>query len=86
MQGAYDLFNELFLSTEISGYFGPLALVVIGYLLTKKEKNLGIFLIIVESLLIAQYLALIEATPDYWWQVIILLLGVILCAIQLIDR
>jgi len=81
-----NLFQELFLSTEMWGYFGPLALVIIGYLLTKKERSLGIFLIIVESLLIAQYLALIEATPNYWWQVIILLLGVVQCAFQLMDR
>lgn len=81
-----NLFSELFLSTEMWGYFGPLGLVVIGILLTKKDKNLGIILIIVDSLLIAQYFALIEATPDYWWQVIILLLGIVQCAIQLIDR
>ena len=77
---------DLFLSTSLWGYFGPLALVVGGFLLTKKEKNLGIFMIIVDSLVIFQYLTLIEATPDYWWHVIILLLGVIQCTIQLIDR
>jgi len=81
-----NLFDELFLSTEMWGYFGPLALVVIGYLLTKKNKELGIIFIIVDSLLMAQYFALVEATPNYWWQVIILLLGVIQCTIQLIDR
>jgi len=81
-----NLFDELFLSTEMWGYFGPLALVVIGYLLTKKNKELGIIFIIVDSLLMAQYFALVEATPNYWWQVIILLLGVIQCTIVLIDR
>ena len=81
-----NIFYQLFLSTELWGYFGPVGLVVIGFLLTKKEKALGIFMIIVESLLIAQYLALIEATPEYWWHVIILLLGVVQCAIVLIDR
>lgn len=86
MQGVYDLFFELFLSTEISGYFGPLAFVVVGFLITKKEKGLGILMIILYSLVIAQYLALISATPSYWWQVIILLLGVIQCTIVLIDR
>ena len=73
-----SMFYQLFFSLNMWGYLGPIALVVIGYLLTKKEKNLGIFVIIVESLVIAQYLALIEATPDYWWNVIILLLGVLL--------
>ena len=86
MQGAYDLFYELFLSLEISGYFGPLGLVIIGYLLIQKEKALGIFMIIVDSLVISHYLTLVEATPDYWWHVIILILGVIQCTIQMITK
>ena len=77
---------DFFLNTDMLGYLGPLALVVGGILITKKEKSLGIFFIIVHSLVIFQYLALLEATPDYWWQVIILLLGVVQCTIQLIDR
>ena len=79
-------FNELFLSTELWGYFGALALVIIGYTFTKKEKNLGIFFIIVDSLVIWEYLELVEATPDYWWQIIILILGVIYCTTQLMNR
>ena len=79
-------FDELFLSTEMWGYFGPLALVVIGWLLTKKEKPLGIFMIIVDSLVIAQYLALVAVTPDYWWHIIILLLGVIQCVFRTVSR
>ena len=80
-----SMFYQLFFSLNMWGYLGPIALVVIGYLLTKKEKNLGIFVIIVESLIIAQYLALIEATPDYWWNVIILLLGGLLTIGQWIS-
>ena len=79
-------FDELFLSTEMWGYFGPLGLVVIGFLLTKKEKGLGIFFIIVDSLVIAHYFTLLEATPDYWWHIIILLLGVIVCMMQSVSR
>jgi len=82
----FNIFSELFLSTELWGYFGPLGLVIIGYLLTKKEKNLGIFMVIVDSLIIAQYFALVDATPYYWWHIIILLLGVVLCAFQSMDR
>jgi hypothetical protein len=83
---AINWFEELFLSTEMWGYFGPLALIVIGYLLTKKDKNLGIFFIIVDSLLIAQYLALVAVTPNYWWQVFILILGVIQCTFRLASH
>jgi len=86
MQGAYDLFYELFLSTEIFSYFGPLALVIIGYFLTRREKPLGIFIIIIDSLVIAHYLTFIETTPWYWWHVFILILGVMQCIFQMIDR
>ncbi len=81
-----NIFELLFLSTEMWGYLGPVGLVVIGYLITKKDKNLGIIFIIVDSLIIWQYLDRIAATPDYWWHVIILLLGVIQCAFQMMDR
>ena len=77
---------DFFLNTDMLGYLGPLALVVGGFIITKKEKGLGIFFIIADSLIIYQYLALVSDTPDYWWQVIILLLGVVQCTIQLIDR
>jgi hypothetical protein len=75
MQGAYDLFYELFLSLEISGYLGPLAIVIIGSVVMKKEKFLGVMWFVVECLFMAQYFALVEATPDYWWHIFILMFG-----------
>jgi len=87
MQGAYDFFYELFLSTEISGYLGPLAIVVIGYMVAKKERGLGVLWFIVECLFMAHYFTLLEATPDYWWHIIILLLGCVVVLIPaLMDR
>jgi len=86
MQGAYDLFYELFLTLEISGYFGPLAIVIIGYFVLQKDKFLGVLWFVVECLIIAHYLALVEATPDYWWHIIILLLGAIQCAFMLMSK
>jgi uncharacterized membrane protein len=74
------------LSLEISGYFGPLALVVIGYLLIKQDKALGIFMFIVDSLVIWHYLTLVADTPDYWWHIIILILGVVQCVFQMMGR
>jgi hypothetical protein len=82
MQGAYDFFYELFLSTEISGYFGPLAIIIIGYFVAIKNKALGVLWFVVECLMMAQYFGLVEATPSYWWQIIILLLG---CVVVLIP-
>jgi len=79
-------FSEIFLSTEMWGYFGPLALVVIGYVIAKKERPLGIFFVIVDSLIIWYYLQLLSATPEYWWHIIILILGVIICSFQSLSR
>ena len=75
MQTAYDLLFELFLSTGMIGYLGPLAIVIIGYVVTKKDKTLGVLWFVVECLFIAQYFALLEATPEYWWHIFILLIG-----------
>jgi len=87
IQSAYDLLFELFLSTGITGYLGPLAIVIIGYMVTKKDKTLGVLWFVVECLFMAQYFALLEATPDYWWQIIILMVGGISsCVIPLMDR
>lgn len=87
MQGAYDLFTELFLSTEISGYLGPLAIVILGYMVMKKDKILGILWFVVECLFMAQYFDLVSATPDYWWQIFILLFGgLFTCVYPLWDR
>lgn len=87
MQGAYDLFYELFLSTEISSYFGPLALVIIGFFILKKDKVLGVLWFVVECLFIWHYTELVGATPFYWWHIYILLFGGLLTLVYpLWDR
>ena len=80
------IFYELFLSTSLWSYFGPLGLVIGGYLLTQKEKALGIFMIIVDSLVIWHYITLVSATPDYWWHIIILVLGVFQLTFQTFSK
>jgi hypothetical protein len=47
MNHALDLLNELFLSTELWGLLGPLAIVLFGAKLTKEDKNLGVMWYIV---------------------------------------
>ena len=88
MQGeAYDFLFEYFLSPEVSGYIGPLVLVICGYFLFKKDRTLGILWFIVECLFISQYLLLVGTTPDYWWQIIILMFGgFFTCVFPLWDR
>ena len=78
-------FEEIFLGLDMWGYFGVLALVVIGFYVTRQARELGIFFIIVDSLIIWQYLNLANYEL-YMWHVIILVLGVIQCAFRLTSR
>ena len=77
-----NIFEQLFLTTEIWGIFGPLTLVVAGFFITQKEKGLGILFIIVDSIIVYQYLQLVNYEL-YLWHVIILILGIILCTFQM---
>jgi len=81
IQSAYEFFYEIFLSTGISGYLGPMAIIIVGYILINKNTALGIIWFIVECLMIAQYAALLDATPDYIWQIYILLFGGLLTCV-----
>jgi len=81
-----NIFYDLFLTTDLWGLFGPLGLVVISYFMIKKARPLGIFFIIVDSVILAQYFALVDATPFYWWQIFVLILGVIQCMLQMISK
>ena len=79
--------EEVFLSLQIWGYFGPLALVIIGYAIARKNMLLGVLWFIVECLFIGHYLDLVSATPQYWWHIYILLLGgLFTCVFPLWDR
>jgi len=77
-----NIFEQLFLTTEMWGLFGPLALIVAGFFITQKEKGLGILFIIVDSIIVYQYLQLVNYEL-YLWHVIILILGIILCTFQM---
>jgi len=80
-----NIFEQLFLTTEMWGIFGPLALVVIGFFITQREKGLGIFFIIVDSIIVWQYLQ-IANYELYLWHVIILILGIMQCTFQLFGK
>ena len=70
-----SVFYQIFFSLEMWGYLGPIALVIGGYVVANKDKILGVLWFVVECLFISQYLTLVEATPDYWWHIFILLIG-----------
>ena len=80
--------DEIFLSTDLWGWFGPLLFITIVFLIltNKKAKPLGILFLIVEILMINFYLGLVEATPWYWWNIIIMILGMLICIAQLTSR
>jgi len=80
-----NIFEQLFLTTEMWGIFGPLALVVIGFFITQREKGLGIFFIIVDSIIVWQYLNTANYEL-YLWHVIILILGIMQCTFQLFGK
>ena len=70
-----NIFYVLFLSLEMWGYLGPVALVIIGYLVAERNTALGVMWFIVECLFVSRYIELVGATPDYWWHILIILLG-----------
>lgn len=82
-----NIFQELFLSTEMWGYFGPVALIACGLVLTKKDKSLGVIMFLVDCLCAYEYSTLLEATPAYIWHFLILIFGGILTLVPaLISR
>lgn len=78
MMQDFNIFEELFLSTEIWGYLGPFLLIFIGYLLVRKDPVLGVLWFIIECLIIAQYVPLAAVTPFYYWHIFILSVGGVL--------
>ncbi len=80
--------TDLFLSTDIWGLFGPFAMVLFGIFVISnpKYKPIGVLWIIVEFIALAKYFDLLTATPFYWWNIIILVLGVIISVFQLSSR
>jgi len=83
---AGSMFFQLFFSLNMWGYLGPLGLVILGYIVANKEKSLGIIWFIVECLVLANYLVLVESTPDYWWHIFILIIGLFSCVYPLWER
>ena len=84
----WDPIQALFLNDSIGGLIGPFGLLIIGFTLltNRKYKPLGGLWIIVEFIVIAQYFTLVDTTPFYWWNILILILGVIISTFQLIGK
>ena len=67
--------EDLFFNTDPLGYIGPLALIILSYLLFKRDRALGLFGFIVNMLFVAHYYTLVSVTPAYWWHIYLLILG-----------
>jgi len=70
-----SIFYQLFISLNMWGYLGPIAVVIGGYVAMKKDTGLGVIWFVVECVIMAQYFALVGATPDYWWHIFIIMFG-----------
>lgn len=78
--------DEIFLSTDLWGWFGPVILIVVSFIIlsNKKTKPLGIIFLVIQILVLSIYLDLVEATAWYWWNIIIMVLGFLICIVQAI--
>jgi hypothetical protein len=70
---ATDLMSQFFYSTEIWGYLGPIALVILAYLITKKDKVFGLFYYVI--LVVMAYSYLNSGFVAHAWHFSILLFG-----------
>lgn len=71
------ILDELFLSTEVYGYLGPLIIVIAGSYLVKRDKPLFIIFFIVDALLAYHYWNLVSVDGVYIWHALIMTLGVL---------
>lgn len=77
MMQEINILEELFLSTEIWSYFGPIAVVVAGIFFVKKDKVLFFFFLLLDSLLAYHYWNLVSADGWYIWHAWIMTFGII---------
>jgi len=78
---ARDLFDLLFLSTEIYGYVGIILLLTLGLLITRKLRVSAVLWIALFILLGIEYLGLITTTGYYSYHAIFCFIGIFLMAI-----
>jgi hypothetical protein len=86
MQTFWDPIQALFYTTDIGGWIGPLMLIVLSFMVlsNRKYRPLGILFLVVETLIMWSYVDLVIATPWYWWNIVILVIGDLLCLGQML--
>lgn len=78
--------SELFYSPEVWGYLGPLAFISLGYFVARKNKFIGLLWYLVCLLIASTYFTMLEATPNYIWNALVMIFGGgAACIIPILD-
>lgn len=72
-----DILNQLFFSTEIYSYFGPLIFIVASIFIVQKERVTYLFFFIIEALITFRYLELISSNGWYIWHAYLMVFAII---------
>ena len=72
-----DILQQLFFSTEIYSYFGPLIFIVASIFIVQKERVTYLFFLVVESLITYQYFTLISSNGWFIWHAYLMLFAII---------
>lgn len=72
-------FDELFYSTEIWGYVGPLALVILGFVISAKNRVMGVFYYVILVIMVFTGYLNLDFVAHAWKVLIILVGGLAAC-------
>jgi len=83
-----DWLHEIFLGTDIYGWFGPIIVLAIFFMIltNRKYKPLGILFLMIEALMTYTYYNLALTTPWYYWNAFIMVIGLIISMFQLVGK
>lgn len=82
----YDLFNQLFYSTELWGYLGVLGVTALCLIVIYQVKEVAPFGFIVLTLMGIDYIGRQVAGGYYIWHAVIALVGGVMCVIVGIQQ
>lgn len=77
-----DWLQAFFLGTDLTGLFGVLAIITVSLFAIGKNRATAIFFVIVEGIMTLQYYDLAQVTSFYYWDLVLLVLGIVACIVQ----
>jgi hypothetical protein len=81
-----ELFDILFLNTSVYGYLGILIFVGACLYFSRKIKWFGFVVILVDLLMLTEYLEAIQTTPALAWHMVIFSLGAIMTGLIVLEQ